>query len=256
MAERRSEGNGKAAAGRPRQARPRAPADTDAKRGSHPHYEKLRSILEQAIIKGEYPPGTRLKEQELAKRFNVSRTPVREMLRLLASSGLVDMRARQRAIVATLTIPKLIEMFQVMAELEGLCARLAARRVSPQKLAALDESQAVCARMVAESDPAGFLEANRAFHETLYSASGNQYLEEMTKALRNRVAPYRRYVTYYPGRMAASIPEHAAVLDAIRRGDGETAHRAMREHVNLLGDGFADFISAIPVTEAVAKRSA
>jgi DNA-binding GntR family transcriptional regulator len=256
MAGRRSEGDGKATPARPRRARSPVPADMDVKRDHHPHYEKLRSILEQAIIKGEYPPGTRLEEQELARRFNVSRTPVRETLRLLASSGLVEMRARQGAVVATLTIPKLIEMFQVMAELEGLCARLAARRVSPEKLAALDDSHAACARTVAENDPAGFLEANRIFHETLYSASSNQYLEEMTKALRNRVAPYRRYVTYYPGRMAASIPEHAAVLDAIRRGDGDAAHRAMREHVNLLGDGFADFISAIPAADAGAKRSA
>jgi DNA-binding GntR family transcriptional regulator len=216
------------------------------KRDAHPRYETLRTILEQAIIKGEYPPGTRLEEQELAERFNVSRTPVRETLRLLASSGLVEMRARQGAIVATLTIPKLIEMFQVMAELEGLCARLAARRASPQKLKELEESHAVCIKTVADNDPDAFLEANRVFHEALYAASCNQYLEEMTRALRNRVAPYRRYVTYYPGRMASSIPEHEAVLDAVRRSDGEAAHRAMR-----------DFISAIPIDAAAGlKRTA
>lgn len=243
--------------GKTKAARGRRPTQAAQTEEASPHYEKLRTILEQAIIKGEYPPGTRLEEQELARRFNVSRTPVRETLRLLASSGLVEMRARQGAIVATLTIPKLIEMFQVMAELEGLCARLAARRASPQKLKALEESHEACAKTVADNDPDAFLDANRVFHETLYAASSNQYLEDMTKALRNRVAPYRRYVTYYPGRMAASIPEHALVLDAIRRGDGEAAHRAMREHVNLLGDSFADFISAIPVANSAGvKRSA
>ena len=84
--------------------RPRRTRNGDER--TDPRYEELRKIIEQAIIKGEFPPGTRLEEQELADRYKVSRTPVRETLRLLASTGLVEMRARQGAIVATLTIPK------------------------------------------------------------------------------------------------------------------------------------------------------
>lgn len=214
---------------------------------AHPRYEELRALLEEAIIKGELPPGTRLEEQELAARYKVSRTPVRETLRLLASSGLVEMRARQGAVVATLTIPKLSEMFQVMAELEGMCARLAARRASPERLAQMAESHRACVAAVKANEPEGFYDANRLFHEAIYAASSNQFLEEMTRSLRNRVSPYRRYVTYQPGRMVDSIPEHEQVLDAIRKGDGETADRLMRDHVNILGDRFADFISSMPL---------
>jgi DNA-binding GntR family transcriptional regulator len=212
----------------------------------NPRYEELRVILEQAIMSGELAPGTRLEEQELAERYNVSRTPVRETLRLLASSGLVEMRARQGAVVATLTVPKLLEMFQVMAELEGLCARLAARRISPPYRERLAASHERCAQAALANDAEGFLDANRAFHEAIYAASNNPFLEEMTRSLRNRVAPYRRHVTYQPGRMADSIREHRAVLDAIDGRDAEGAHRVMRDHVNLLGDSFADFISSIP----------
>jgi DNA-binding GntR family transcriptional regulator len=211
-----------------------------------PRYEELRNLLEQAIIKGELSPGTRLEEAELARRYGVSRTPIRETLRLLAASGLVEMRLRQGAVVATLTIPKLIQMFEVMADLEGLCARLATRRVTPRLLTQLDESHRACADTLARNDPEGFYEANRVFHEAIYAASHNPFLEETTRALRNRVAPYRRYVTYQPGRMMESVREHAAVVEAIRTGDGDGADRLMRDHVNLLGNNFADFITSIP----------
>jgi DNA-binding GntR family transcriptional regulator len=234
---------------RPRKAVP-ASGPNEAKRGrkrANPRYEQLRALLEEAIIKGELPPGTRLEEQELAERYQVSRTPIRETLRLLASSGLVEMRARQSAVVATLTIPRLIEMFQVMADLEGLCARLAARRLSPDRLKQMTEAHRACVAAVQANDPETFYEANRIFHEAIYAASSNQFLDEMTRSLRNRVAPYRRYVTYQPGRMADSIPEHEQVLDAIRKGDGDSADRLMRDHVNILGDRVADFISSIPM---------
>jgi DNA-binding GntR family transcriptional regulator len=224
---------------------------------SRPRYEELRSLIEQDILSGGLPPGTRLEEQELAEKYNVSRTPIRETLRMLAATGLVEMRARQGAVVATLTIPRLIEMFQVMAELEGLCARNASRRVSPSRLVELDAAHKSCIDAVSVNDPAGFYEANRIFHELIYTASNNQFLEETMRSLRNRVAPYRRYVTYQPGRMIESVDEHERVLSAIKRGDGDAADSAMRDHVMLLGDNFADFISSFALQEDTnRKRSA
>lgn len=216
------------------------------KAASNPRYEELRTILEEAIIKGELPPGTRLEEQELAERYGMSRTPVRETLRLLASTGLVEMRLRQGAVVATLTIPRLIQMFEVMADLEGLCARLAARRLPQRMLEQMEEGHRACAEALKNNNPEAFYDANRVFHEAIYAASNNGFLEETTRALRNRVAPYRRYVTYQPGRMIDTMREHEAVMAAIRAGDGDAADRLMRDHVNLLGGSFADFISSFP----------
>ena len=101
--------------------------------------ESLRQKLEGAIAAGHLEPGSRLDEQEIAQRFGVSRTPVREAFRLMAANHLVELRGRQGATVRSIKAQALIEMFQVMAELEGLCARLAARappkcgRPAPQK---------------------------------------------------------------------------------------------------------------------------
>lgn len=207
----------------------------------------LRHALETEIFQGQLVPGQRLDEQEMARRFGVSRTPVREALQGLASSGMVEMRPRQGATVASLTVSSLIEMFQVMAELEALCARLAARRMNREQCAAMDLEHEEMIRMVdSDGDPSVFYEANKRFHEIIYVGSQNTFLIDQMRALRTRVAPYRRYITFQPGRMQATIGEHAAIAKAIVDRDPNEAQDRMREHVNLLGDDLNDFIASLP----------
>ena len=219
---------------------------TATRRAASTRSNDLRAHLEEAIIEGKLVPGQRLDENEIAQRFRVSRTPVREALRTLAASGLVEIRARQGAVVATTTIPALIEMFEVMAELEGLCVRLACRRITQQQMRALEAAHKACVESVGAEDPEGFNENNRLFHEIIYAAAHNRFLENQTKMVRNGVGAYRRYLSYQPGRMAGGIEEHEAMIKAIRAGDAEAGHRLMREHVSLLGDRFADLISSLP----------
>ena len=129
--------------------------------------EGLRQQLEGAIAAGHLEPGSRLDEQEIAQRFGVSRTPVREAFRLMAANNLVELRGRQGATVRAIKAEALIEMFQVMAELEGLCARLAARRVSPawgEKISAIHQ------RLVATGETGDidvFYDVNQEFHEAI-----------------------------------------------------------------------------------------
>jgi DNA-binding GntR family transcriptional regulator len=206
--------------------------------------ESLRQKLEGAIAAGHLEPGSRLDEQEIAQRFGVSRTPVREAFRLMAANNLVELRGRQGAMVRSIKAQALIEMFQVMAELEGLCARLAARRVS-QKWG--EEISAIHQRLVAASqsgDIDEFYDVNQEFHEAIYEASRNAFLAEQTRKLRNQVAAYRRRVTHMPNRIADTIREHEAIMQAILAHDPERAHSAMRDHVNLLGDNLLDFLAA------------
>ena len=99
--------------------------------------DQLRESIEEAIATGDLPPGARLDEAELIARFDVSRTPVREALLQLAAAGMVEMRPRHGAVVAKISLPRLIEMFEVMAELEAMSSRLAARRMDAQELEAL-----------------------------------------------------------------------------------------------------------------------
>jgi DNA-binding GntR family transcriptional regulator len=202
----------------------------------------IRRQLETDIAEGRLEPGARLDEQDLAKRFGVSRTPVREALRLLGADGLAELRGRQGAAVRVITLPAVLEMFQVMGELEGLCARLAARRITPgqrQRIADAHEALKISANRGADA----FYDANQAFHEAIYDASANTFLAEQTRLLRNRVAPYRRRVTAMPTRIADTLREHEAVMIAIFDHDPEAAHRAMRAHLSLLGDDLTDFIA-------------
>jgi DNA-binding GntR family transcriptional regulator len=208
--------------------------------------EDLRRALENEIFSGALIPGERLDETGLARRFGVSRTPVREALMQLASAGLIEMRPRQAAVVATITVQRLLQMFEVMAEMEGLCARLAARRMTPAEREALQRAHQVCARLAKGDDPEAYYEANRAFHEKLYAGAHNQYLEDTTRTLRNRLTSYRRFQLHQPGRVAQSLAEHDGVVAAILTGDAERAAGAMRAHVAVQGDVFTDLISLLP----------
>lgn len=216
--------------------------------------EGLRRSLEEMIVSGALQPGERLDEMEIANRFNVSRTPVREALKALTAVGLVEMGPRQGLTVAAVSIGTLLEMFQLMAELEGLHARLAARRARQDHKERLKAVHKQLCEVLKRGDPQLFYDVNREFHEVIYDASQSEFLAEQTRTLRRRVAPYRRYVTFQPGRMTATIAEHQLILDAILNADGDTAQRAARDHVNLLGDNLADFIASLP--PGMTKKSA
>jgi DNA-binding GntR family transcriptional regulator len=166
-------------------------------------------------------------------------------LRHLASSGLIHTKIRQPAIVASLSIKQLIDSFELMSELEALCAKLAARRIKKVHLDKLLALHAELKKVVPSGDKEAFFEVNQKFHETLYRASQNSMLAEQALALRNRLRPYRRYVTERPGQLATTIKEHQAVIRAIQAGDEERAAQAMRAHVSLLGEKLTDFMAVL-----------
>ncbi|MEX3958860.1 GntR family transcriptional regulator [Trinickia sp. EG282A] len=208
--------------------------------------DEILTTLEGEILSGALPPGSRLEETELSERFDCSRTPIREALRQLASEGLITMRPRQPAMVAALSARKLLEMFQVMAELEGLCARLAARRATPEQIERMRATQLELKPIVHSDEIDRFYEVNRRFHEVIYEASQNEFLAEQTRSLRNRVSTYRKLVTQKTRRRIDTIDEHEEVIAAIERGDGDAADKAMSAHVNLLGEQMLDFIALFP----------
>jgi len=207
--------------------------------------DELQETLEGLIVSGALKPGTRLDEAELVERFKVSRTPLREALKSLAGNGLVEMRGHQGAHVASISMPVLIEMFQMMAVTEGLCAKYAARRATATQRAQMEAIHQRLCGLLEIADHENFYEVNREFHEALYDASNTSYLAEQTRRLRKRVGVYRRHVTFQPGRMAATIGEHQAILDAIERNDPEAAFAAAVGHVTLLQDDMVDLIAAI-----------
>jgi DNA-binding GntR family transcriptional regulator len=206
--------------------------------------DNLIRLLEDDILNSVLKPGDRLDEQSLARRFDVSRTPVREALRHLASSGLVDIRKNQGATVKRLTTAELIEMFQVMAEYEGLSARLSARRMGRDEIAEMRKWHEKCGKMAEAENYDGFYDANNEFHDTIFRGSRNVFLQLESRKLRNRLNVYRRHITT-PRKMAKSVVEHGGIVDAIVAGDEELAQRLMRAHVDLLAGAAADVLLAL-----------
>lgn len=209
---------------------------------------ELREQLEQMILDGRLTPGERLDEMELARRFGLSRTPVREAIKALLAVGLVEMRGRQGTHVALLSIPALLEMFDVMSALEGLCARLAARRATPAERAAMREVHEELIQAYEGGDPVAFYKVNQKFHDLLYAAAHTHFIADQAIQLRRRIGAYRMRATYQPGRMLSTLSEHVRIMDAIDAGDPEAARKAASEHVLLLGDQLTDFISSLPAS--------
>ena len=210
---------------------------------------KLRDLIEQAILTGDFAPGEKLEEVALAQRFGVSRTPVREALHQLAASGMVESRPRKGAVVATITPERLIEMFELMAELEAFAAKLAARRLTPETEAAIVEAHKACKAALSKGPDAYYYE-NERFHFAIYQASLNGFLIEQATALHRRLKPYRRLQLRVRNRLAASFDEHGAIVDAIRAGKAKKAVTLIREHVCVQGERFADLMASLPSLKA------
>jgi DNA-binding GntR family transcriptional regulator len=198
----------------------------------------LAEEIESLILSGELAPGSRLDEQSLAQRFEVSRTPVREALRRLANTGLIDLKPNRGAFVATITAERLEEMFVAMAELEATCARLASMSMTPIERRGLQRLHENMAEMVERALVDEFTAANETFHNMIYAGAHNSWMEEATLSLRRRLAPYRRAQFRTPGRIARSHAEHDAVVKAVISGEPARAHAAMLHHVDLVGASF------------------
>ena len=203
----------------------------------------VREQLEQAIVTGAFEDGERLNETKLSTRFNVSRTPLREAIHMLASSGLIEIMPRRGAFVRQPTVVDMIEMFQVMAELEALCGRLAARRATPPQLAAIKASLEACEAALADGDSDAYYRENEAFHLLIYEMSGNKFLQAEAGRLHKRLQAFRRIQLRVRGRMSQSMKEHREICDAIEAGDESRAAAALRDHVAVQGEKFNDLMA-------------
>ena len=206
--------------------------------------EKLASAIADGILDGSLPPGLRLDEASLAQQHGVSRTPVREALRQLATSGLIDMRPRKGAVVSKATPDEVEKLFVAMAEMEATCARLAAMSMTPVERRRLQARHEAMLALANAGNPDAYSDANVAFHLAIYAGAHNEPLAEFARSLRRRVAPFRRAQFRVDGRLLRSNHEHDAVVRAILSGDAAGAHAAMLHHVSLVEDAFGTLSSA------------
>lgn len=189
----------------------------------------LHAALLEAIDRGDYAPGARLIETELADRFGVSRTPVREALNRLESEGLAARDQRRGLTVAALDRDQLGELYDLREVLEGFAARLAARRASPAEIEVLREM--VAADGAIADDPPALAQSNRRFHRQIHHASHNRYLNRMLETMRRSLALLSGTTLASPGRGRQSIAEHDAIVAAVEARDEAAAESAARSHI-------------------------
>lgn len=206
--------------------------------------DDIRENLEQRIVEGELADGERLDEVKLAGHYGVSRTPLREALRMMAGSGLVELIPRRGAFVRHPGVVELFEMFEVMAELESFCARQAARRISTGELAELTVATRACEVAANNEDPDDYYHRNEDFHRLIYQASGNAFLSSEAIRLQKRLRPFRRMQLRARGRLRQSMEEHVIILKALEAGDADLAASTLRSHVAVQGERFHDLLAS------------
>ncbi|EPX87608.1 transcriptional regulator, GntR family [Rubellimicrobium thermophilum DSM 16684] len=186
-------------------------------------------LILEAIDQGIYRPGDRLVESELAERFGVSRTPIREALQRMETQSLLTRDGRS-LIVASLDHNQLAELYVVRGELEGLAARLAAKHAAPEEVRVLRDMLEADRALV--DDPPALARANRRFHRQIHLASHNRFLIQQLDLVHRSMALLASTSLAAEGRGRGTIEEHEAIVRAIEAGDGEAADRALREHIS------------------------
>jgi len=210
--------------------------------------ERIRSAIENDIRAGLLLPGAVIDEEALCQEFNVSRTPVREALLQLEAQKILHSQPRQGMVVAKMDLQQLIALWELLVEMEAVCARLACERMTNeerQKLARIHkEGQAV----VDANDINAWRAANHAFHDVLYQGSKNPFLRQELLQLRARTGGYLRHAFSALGRLKSSQEQHGEILDAIQKRDPQLAHEMMMKHISLEqgARGLTDFIINLP----------
>lgn len=197
--------------------------------GSKPSYKDAYNLILEAIDTGLFKPGDRLVESDLAERFKVSRTPIREALQRLETQSLLARDGRS-LIVSTLDHNQKTELYAVRTELEGLAARLAARHATIEEVRVLGDL--VVSDRDLLGDPSALSWANRRFHKQIHLASHNRYLVQQLDLVHRSMALMATTSLAVEGRSETALDEHQAIVDAIAQRDEERAFAALRGHIS------------------------
>lgn len=224
------------------------PALSDDVRPRGGRANEIRNALQDEIETGKLPPGSPLDERALAARFQVSRTPVREALQQLAARDLVRIAPRQGMSVARLSISQVRAIMETIGELEGMCAKLAARRVDDQLRTRLDAALQHCQDAAIQGGTEEYSQANAAFHEVIYVGSRNPYLADLIRTARRQIYRYRLRDFVTKAQINKSMQDHLKVARAIQDGDEAAATLQMMLHVPSGSTGFSEFLARMPMS--------
>lgn len=204
--------------------------------------ERISLLIEADIASGALPPGVAINEKDLAQRFGVSRTPIREALLMLAARKLVINVPRVGTLVYKPDPAELIALLEYLGELEGAAARLSAHRMSAAQRNRLRAIHEASFEYVQTQNRPAYEASNLELHQLIYTGSGNPVIREEIEETRLKLTNFRRNVFEQPGRLQVSYDEHIPMVNAICSGDSEAAAQAMRDHIIGKGRAFADLV--------------
>jgi DNA-binding GntR family transcriptional regulator len=187
--------------------------------------------IREMIRKGALKKGDRILEAPMCQAMGVSRTPLREALRILSSEGLIELIPNRGAYVAQPSIKDIGEMFYVMSILEGTCARVCVEKMDDEGLRRLDDLYRKLEQHCQAEDREKYMAVNHSFHSLVQELAGNSVLSEVIDALRQKILLYRYRQIYQPNRLKESMQEHRLLQRAFRERNPEAAERFMQEHL-------------------------
>jgi DNA-binding GntR family transcriptional regulator len=208
-------------------------------------HEDVVSRLRNILLDGEIPPGARIPERDLCARLQISRTPLREALKVLAAEGLVLLLPHRGSRAAKLTSKDVQDLFEVCQGLEALAGELACERISNEELAAIGKMHAAMAQHYQDKDLQAYYVCNRQIHEAIVEAVRNPVLSTLYESVTARIRRARYVTPMTPPRWAVALQEHEAILNALRRRDGIGLAHILRAHLRhkreeVISAGFAD----------------
>ncbi|NCO52363.1 MAG: GntR family transcriptional regulator [Deltaproteobacteria bacterium] len=197
--------------------------------------EKILETIRDAILKGALKPGEKVAEPELAERFGISRTPIREAFRQLESEGYLTVIPRKGAVVAALSEKDVDEFYAIKSILEGYAAELAATRLSQKEIEKLQAINEKLRNLAAEGDVKNFYRAHNEFHDLFIKAADNQKLAELIQQLGMKFLRLRMASLSAPGRMNISVAEHERLIEAFKMQDGHLAESLVKKTAAIGG---------------------
>jgi DNA-binding GntR family transcriptional regulator len=192
---------------------------------------EITNRLRQMILEGQLQPGEKINEKALTEQFGVSRTPLREALKVLAAEGLLDLIPHRGAVITRQSEAELAEVFRVLAALEGLAGELAAEQAADATLQEIVRLTQDLRRSFEQADRPTYFRINQAIHNAILMATGNDTLLRSHELLAFRVQRARYQANLTPERWRAAVEEHEAIAEALCTRDGERSGKLMKEHL-------------------------
>lgn len=194
-------------------------------------HEEIANNLREMIMSGELREGDKIRENELCDLMGISKTPLREALRVLSAEGLIRLIPNRGSFVTTPTFEEIKEMFDVMVALEGVCARTAVEKMSDQDFVKLDNLHRKLEQNFKRKDQKEYIRQNNLYHAFVQELAGNKTLNQIVNGLRQKILLYRFQSLNLPGRFEQSIKEHRSLLAAFRNRDSGKAESLMKSHL-------------------------